>query len=267
MADVLTNIGAIGLGIFDTILHYSLGFAILAVVSLFLYLYFIKPKPIDERKELFDDYWEATTERLGLHAPKKLAIISVPFTAEEANENIHQLRHELIGDIVGINIAGVMTDEKTLYEMTNNLDSKTYKKMVEENKEEIDYNRFWFILACKRRTKGIILPKVKKTLIWVKSNQIININSSDDIIRVRGFGLIPQGYNEIIDDENINITRKQLLSDTVKMIDENVILKVYGHHSETIELAMRSDSNFRKEVSFEGVKALVPNNDEKESEQ
>lgn len=223
----------------------------------------MKPKPIDMGKEVFEKYWDATAERLRLKTPKKLALCTYPATMEELRENIHQLKYDHISNIIGFNVAGVITDDKTLYELSEAADTKTFEKMKKENEAAIKEDKFWFIFACEKKTTQWLFPKTQRRLIWVKAGQIINLNSSENVIRVRGLGLTPQGYqNELINDEQVNINRKQLMLDNIAIMNEEVVLKAYSNLANIVQEAIKSDSGYRKDVAVEGVKALVPSKPE-----
>jgi len=249
----------------DAIIKYGIGLLIVAILGLMFYLWFMKPNPTDMGKEVFEKYWDATAERLRLKTPKKLALCTYPASMEELRENIHQLKYDHIGNIIGFNVAGVITDDKTLYDLSENADSETFERIKEENKEAIKENRFWFIFACEKKTTQWLLPKTQRRLIWVKAAQIINLNSSDNVIRVRGLGLTPQGYcNELINDEQVNVNRKQLMLDNIAIMNEEVLLKAYSGMADIVQECIKSDSRYKKEVALEGVKAIVPSKPEED---
>jgi hypothetical protein len=263
---MLGDIMASVIGVIDSLIHNILGLAIIALIAGFIYLKYLKPKPIDMGKEVFRKRWEATTTRLRLPMKKQLALCSYPMSTEELQKMpIYQIQHQNIGSIIGINVFGVITNPKTLMSFINSPNTENYDKLVEENQEYINKDKFWLAFACEKGSTGRpMFKKTHRTMLFIKPNQIINLNSSDNIIRVRGFGLTPIGDYEIINDENININRTQFVSDTTHTISEEVVLGAYSMLGTIVEKAISGDAPYRKEIAKEGIKVLnVP---EKNSE-
>lgn len=257
MTGVIDNIFNVFMGLFDSLAKNALAIIILGAIALAIYLHYGKPKPIDMSEVVFKKFWDATTERLRMPAPKKLALCSYPLSVAELRETVNQVHYTPVGDIVGVNIVGTLTDVKELVKFKDNISNEELNKIINENQEAIENSKFWFVFACQQTMGGKFLFKtVRKTLIFVKPNQIIDMNSNDQVIRIRGYGLMPLGQYEVVNDENININRKQLFADTWRIINDEVTLAAWGAMGETVKEAMKSDSYFRKRAAEEGSKGI-----------
>jgi len=258
MAGVLDDILNFFFGLFDMLTKNFLGTLILGAILLYLYLRYGKAKPINLSQEIFKKQWEATTETLKISSIKKLGLCSLPMTIEELkNLPMHQLKYESIGDVIGINMTGVRTSIKKLLEISKKMSKEQIEKFLIENKDQIDLDKFWVIFAIRRRVGGFFLfPNIRKTLLFCKMNQIINIDSNDSIVRVRGYGIQPQGEYELIVDNNYVINAKQLSLDTADVTFEEVTLGTLGYMGQLLQNAINLDSTYKKDVAMEGIKIL-----------
>ncbi len=255
---ILSDIFDVVIGVLDSIAHNFIGLVIFALVVFYLYIKWSKVKPLDMGKEVFNKQWDATAERLRLLCVKTLAICSYPLTVEELRSMaIHQIQHLPIGNVVGINVFGIITKVETLIKLSKDLTEDNFNKLIEENAGAIKDDKFWLVFAIERITGGLpFFRSKKKSLLFLKPAQIININSSDNIIRVRGFGLTPLGEYEIINDENISITRPQLLADTIQNINEELVLGGWAKMGTIVTNAMQSDAVYRKGIAEKSVEVL-----------
>lgn len=241
----------------DFALHNIIGLGIFCIVVFILWLFFMRPKPRNIQQEIFNKLWDTTSTRLRLKAKKTVAICTYPDKIEDLRKTpIHQLNYTVEGEIVGVNAVGVESTLNELIKYSDLEDEEGLNKILELNKEWIEQDKFWLIFAYTNKTKGFILPKVKRGLLFVKPYQIINQDSSDNIIRLKGIGLRPVGEYEIVVDDFMNINKTQLVMDTIKNINEEVLLGSWAQLSQIVEAAMKSDSLFRKETALEGIKVL-----------
>ncbi len=262
---ILSDITNAIIGIADSLIHNILGLAILGLIAFFIYIKFFKAKEVDESYELFRKRWGAATSRLRFKSPKKLALCPMALTVEELREQPqYQIQYQLIGNIIGINCIGgdpniqdkPIKNIKTLENFAKDTSEQNYFKLLAENQKLIDNDKFWITLACEKVVGGIpIFRKKEQTLIFMKPKQIININSNDNVIRVRGMGLEPVGYYEIVTDELININTARMVRDDTTTIMREVVLKAYGDMGTAIKHAMATDSDFRKDAAKEGLRA------------
>lgn len=259
---VVSDLFNAGTGILEALMHNVIGLGILALVGFFIYLKFFKPVPLDMGKEVFNKLWDATTEILRLSSPKEIGLCSYPMTAEEISKSpIHHIQHQNIGNCIGINAIGILNDVESLQNLkrfTEEFNEDNYKRLLSRIKESGNIDKFWLVFAVKNivGTTFLFFPKYKKTLIFVKPKQIINVSKFDHVIRVRGFGVTPLGEYQLINDEDVNINRQQLLSDTVENINQELLLGAWARMGEIVQNAMQSDSTYRKETAIEGIKVL-----------
>jgi hypothetical protein len=257
MADPISTIVGGFVSFLEFLVHQAIGILIVLLIVAVIWLKFYKPKPIDMQKELSKKYFEATEERLGFHKPKKLGLCNYPYRVEDiAKMPIHQIKYDHISDIVGVNVFGVITNIADLMTFSATAKREDYQKLIKDNKEAIKQDKFWIVFACKQKGKGLIFSQVKKTLLFLKPSQIINVDSNDDVIRVRGFGITPIGEYEIINDEMANVNRLQLLSDTVRLIDGEVTLAAWGSMADVVTEAMRANPSYRQTIAETGIKML-----------
>lgn len=259
---VISDIGNLIFGLVDIAFQNAIGLMFVCFLGIIFWLWWMRPKAIDKGKEVFDKLYETTSTKLGGGINKKLAICTYPDNIEKLRETpIHQLRYTVHGEVIGVNAIGIENglDELIKYSKgeVDNLD-----KILKENKEYVNQDRIWIIFAYKCKTKGFILPKVKKGLIFVKPNQIIDMESSDNIIRIKGIGMRPVGWYEVVVDDMIKINKNQIYLDTIQMINEEVTLGTMSKMADMIEYAIKSDSLFRKTTALEGIGLLNRNKEE-----
>jgi hypothetical protein len=256
VADVISFL----MGALDYITHNALGGLLLGVVVVFLYIRWLKPKAVDMNQVIFKKEFEATAEQQKLPTPKHLMMLSMPITMEEYNKNpIHQIQHNIIGLVVGINVVGVRTSVTSLAQLCKGWGEGELDKFLKENEQSIKDDKLWIVFATKRRVGGILFfTKYMNDLIYVKPNQIISVNSIDDYIRIRGFGLQPQGFYTLVTDEAINTNVKQLMLDKVDVMFDEVGLSTVSRMGDYVTKAMEMDSATRKEAALKGLDVLLP---------
>jgi hypothetical protein len=257
---VVSDILGIITGVAEGFTHNLIGLAIVGVIAFFVYLKWGKPKPVNMAEVIFKKQYEATAERLKLLKPKKLGLCSYPMSAAELKNNIHQIKHDIIGNVIGINVVGVRTNVKTLVKLARNFSEKEVSDFLETNKEYIDKDKFWLVFAVERQIGGrFLFPKVSKALIYCKPPQIIDMNSNDDVIRVRGFGITSQGAGyEIINDENTILNINQLALDTSNIMEIETGLSMVSRLGDYSEAASKLDSETRKTALLSGLHVLNP---------
>jgi hypothetical protein len=256
MASLFADITSILMGLVEGFTHNIIGLAIVALVAFLIWMKYGKPKPVNEIEVIFKKEWEATVERLGLPSPKKLLITSWPISTEEIKKMpIHQVHYQPIGNVIGINIASVRNNIYNIIKLSKQFTDSELAKIKLEYADEIKEDKFWVVFAVTRRTGGMFLfPKTLKTLIHCKPKQIIEMNSRDDNIMVRGVGLQSIGpYELIIDKEDTNITIKQLLQDKVDLVFDEITLGTVSKMGTYVEKATQMDTEFRKEVIRQGI--------------
>ena len=260
MASIVADFFSFILGVIDGITHNALGGLIAGVVILFLYIRWLNPKAVDMNQVIFKKEFEATAEQQRLPKPKKLMMLSMPLTMEEYNKNpIHQIQHNIIGVVVGINVVGVRTSITRLAQLCKGWGEGELNKFLKENEQAIKDDKLWIVFATKRKVGGFLLfTKYVNDLIYLKPNQIINVNSKDDYIRVRGFGLQPQGFYTLVTDEAINTNVKQLMLDKVDVMFDEVGLSTVSRMGDYVTKAMEMDSATRKEAALKGLDVLLP---------
>lgn len=114
------------------------------------------------------------------------------------------------------------------------------------------------MFAVTRRTGGnFLFPKTIKSLINCKPYQLIEANSRDNNIMVRGVGLQSIGpYELIIDNDGSNLTIKQLLQDKVDLVFDEITLGTVSKMGTYVEKATQMDTEFRKEVIRAGIPVM-----------
>jgi hypothetical protein len=138
--------------------------------------------------------------------------------------------------------------------LSKNFSESELKLFLEANKTVIDKDTFWLVFAVERRVGGRwLFPKVSKTLLYCKPDQIIDMNSRDNVIRIRGVGITPQGAYELINDENVNVNVKQLLKDKSDVIFDEITLGTMSKMGEFVENAIKLDSEYRKRMGEAGI--------------
>ena len=200
MADILTTIGVFFSGFLNALVKNAVLIGILAVIGFAIYLYFNKEKKVDIGYELFKKQYDTTAERLKLSTPKVLALCSYPQTVEELKKlPMYQIQHQPFGEVVGVNVYPVITTIESLVKLAHKPDSKTLDDLLKQVKEENPKEDQWIVFAIKKKVGGKwLFPEVKESLVWIKQNQLINFNSNDKIIRVRGFGVGTLGFYEYV---------------------------------------------------------------------
>jgi hypothetical protein len=256
MADVLSGLVVMAISAFGTIARFVLGGIFVLLILLVIYLIWFRDKKSNKAKERFTKRFEATAERCGFVSKKLLALCPYPYSLEDMKNPIYQLNHQPIGWIIGANVYGIIHSFETLLKYTKS-DGKNdeLKKLIEENKEAIEQDKFWIVYAYQKAIKGIwVFKRNKRSLLFVKPSQIINSSSIDGIIRVRGFGIQSLGEYEIINDENANLTRMQLFKDLQQLDAEEITLGGWDYIGETVTHSMTADSSYRKDLAYASIK-------------
>ena len=255
MVSVIDQITNVFVGLVEGIFHNLIGLGVLAAVVFFIWLKFGKPQPADLGKEIFKKEWEATTERLGLESPKKIGLCSYPMDVEELRKNpIHQIQYSLIGNVVGVNVMGARTSIERILSLSQKFTEKELADFLVQNQEAIDSNNLWIVFAIESSMGGrFLFKKTKKTLLHCKPNQIIDMNSKDDVIRLRGWGITPQGQSELVNDEQVTLNLYQLKLDRQKIIFDEIDLGTMSKMGDYVGKATKLDSGWRKETALQGV--------------
>jgi len=257
MADPLTSFGIFissGLGEIGKIL---LGIIILAVVIWVLIRAFGSPKPINMGKVVFQKNWDATTT-LGFSNSKKMCICPMAQDIEDIKKlPEYQIHHLPVGNIVGVNIYPVIHSIPLLMSFAKKADKESYTQVIEENKKLIEEDKLWIMFALKSQRGSLLFglfPIMKKTLVYVKPNQIISVNSADNNILVKGFGLQAIGEYMLVVDHNTNINMEQFIKDQAKMISREVELSTWDMHAEIVKKSMGLDSGTKKDLIRDAMK-------------
>jgi hypothetical protein len=258
MASPFADIGAILLGLVEGITHNILFLAFLGLVAYFIIIKWSKSKEVNHAEVIFDKEFECTSEQLKLDSPKKLFLVPIAYTAEEARKNpASQFQLNYVGEIIGVNFVGVRTNIKTIAKLSKQFKEKELKDFIEENTEAIKNDNVWIVFAAvttlKSRFFGIF-PKVKKALIYIKPNQLIYHDKRDDKILVRGIGLEQQGYYTLVTDEMPNLNLQQLKLDKSEVMFDEISLSMVSKIGTYVEHASQLDSDFRKKILEESIK-------------
>jgi hypothetical protein len=255
VASIISDIFGLLVGLAEGLTHNVIGLAIVGIIAFFIYIKWGKPKTVNMMDVIFTKEWEATTERLRLPVRKVVGLCSYPMSTDELrNSPIYQIQYQNIGEVVGINVLGIRTNIKTLVKLSKNFSESELKLFLEANKTVIDKDTFWLVFAVERRVGGRwLFPKVSKTLLYCKPDQIIDMNSRDNVIRIRGVGITPQGAYELINDENVNVNVKQLLKDKSDVIFDEITLGTMSKMGEFVENAIKLDSEYRKRMGEAGI--------------
>jgi len=256
MADPLTGIGLLASSALGELMKSVIGIGILILVGWILYMAFFRPQPVHMNRIVFDKNWDATNDRLGLTSPKKLCLVPMSQSVEEIRKlPEYSIFHRPFGDITGVNMYPVSNSIPRLLAFAKNLDKKSYDDLIESNKEAIEQDRFWIAFSYKRvvSSKIPMFPTVKKTIIFIKPRQLININSANNEIYVRGVGLQPIGEYELIVDESSNITIEQFIKDQAQIISREVELSTWDLLAELMKKGMGLDTAMRKDLIKEGM--------------
>lgn len=257
MADLVTATGVWVTGILSVVVKNFIMIGIVVLVLLILYLKYGKPKPINEGKELFNRQYDAIDERLRFKTPKLLGLCVYPDKIEDlAKTPLYQLHYQPFGEIIGVNAYPILTHPESLFKLAEKGDSESYKKILAEFKEKFPNDNHWIVFAVKKKVGGkFLFSKVKKTLVWVKPSQIIDLNSRDNVVRVRGSGLGHIGLYDYITDEVAQVSHYQLESDLIKLISGRTNLRHWDLLGTITGKAMQGDSDWRKILASEGAKA------------
>jgi len=261
MAGALEIVGDILIGAGTFISHNAIALIIASLLGLLIWLKYGKPKSINEIDIIFKKEWEMSVGELRLKSPKKLLITSWPISIEELKKNpMHQIHYEYIADIIGINSVCIRNSVKSILNLSKNLSDEELKKFFDENEEAIREDRFWIVFAVRKRIGGVFLfPKIRKTLLYCKPHQLIEVNSKDDAIRVRGVGLSSIGPYELITDfTNPMLHIKQLNLDKFDQTWDEVNLKQTARFGEIMDKAMNMDTDLKKGLMFRGLDIIQP---------
>lgn len=251
---VFSDIWEMFVGLLSMLVHNAPGLIAVAAICVAIYLYFSKPKDRDEQKILAKKQWEAGKERLPFKTKKTLALCPYPQSTEELKSNIYNLNYQPIGGIVGINQFPILNNLKQLKKLAEKPSNEELKKMVEDNKEYIAQDKYWVIFCCERRTGGKwLFPEMKHTLIMAKPNQIIDMNSHDNVIRVKGTGLMPIGEYELVVDNFSIVNYAQLNLDVQDLISNEIALGGFGKLGKIAGIAMGVDTPFRKDIAEKSI--------------
>jgi hypothetical protein len=257
MVDVVSGIGVMLSSLFGEIGRWVIGLLFIGLIGYIVYIIFVKPKPIDYGNMLFLKLFEAGKERLPLKPSKKLALCPMSINVEDIRTlPIHQIHHQPIGDIVGLNVLGVITSMKELYDLSNDPSNENYQKLLLANQEAIKNDKFWICLCYQRQVGKFIIPITKKCILLLKEKQIVSISSLDNVIRVRGYGLLPVGQYELVVDHDLSTNYKQFVLDQEQLISSEIILASFGKLGQIVESAMKSDSVYRKDVAITGLNVV-----------
>lgn len=260
MATVWEVIGELlwGVGAFVSRNIIAIGLVIVAVT--YIYFKYSKPKQINQIDVIFNREWEMTTQALKLPIPKKLLITAWPMSAEDlVKVPIYQIHYTEISDVIGINVVGVRSSVKSIVQLTQKLDDASLKKFLEDNKSAIDADRFWITFATRKKIGGRwLFPKVIRGLIYCKPSQLIEINSHDNVIRVKGIGLSSIGpYQLITEHRNPILEVKQLELDLFDVTWSEVNLSQTGKLTAIVDKTMNLDTDTKKMLMFKGLE-IVP---------
>jgi len=251
----LTDVTAIIGGVAQGFTHNILAVIIAVLIGFWMYLKWGKPKPVNMAELMFKKEWEATTEQLRMLKPKMLALCPYPQSTEELKSAIGQIKYDLIGKVIGVNVVGVRTSVKDVVKLAKNFNETELKEFTEKNAAYIQSDKFWVVLAIERRIGGrFLFPKVTKSLLYLKPSQIIDFNSKDDVIRVRGFGLTPQGQYLLLNDEKINLNLNQLVLDQENIMGIETVTSSYSKLGEIVEYASGLDSGHTKRLVEGGLR-------------
>jgi len=254
MADIITEIGSIIIGIFEGFINNLFGVILTIGVLVLIYIAYVKPKPQDMGKILFQKYWEVTAEQCKLKESKKLALVPLTHSIEELKKPINQLYFQPIGDIIGINTLSTVVSFEDLQSFNNKPSDETLNKLRVEHKTIED--PLWLVFAYKKKLGGGFFSKSKKALIFVKEYQIITLNSSDNNIYIRGFGITPVGEYEVINDEIIAYNRMQQFKGITNIMTEEIALSTFAGMGHIVEKSITMDAEFRKLTGLLNVDVL-----------
>lgn len=260
MPSIIEDLSSVVLGVIEGATHNALAIVIVLFLAYIAWLWWGKPKPVNLAQEIFKKQWGATVDTLGLENPKTIGLCSYPLSIQELRSMpMHQIHYRNIGKVVGINMTGIRTSVKKVVELSKEgVTTESLKKFMEDNKDTIDQDKFWVMFAIERNVGGFFLfPKIRKTLLFAKESQIINIDSHDDIIRLRGFGVHPQGEYELVVDKDFVINSTQLNLDTAHITFDETTLGTLARMGQFVEKAIDLDSKFKKDVAVEGIKTLA----------
>jgi hypothetical protein len=259
MATVWDFLGDLLAGAGAFISHNAIGLILAAMIGLFLWIKYGKPKPVNEIDQIFNKEWETSVERLRLKDPKKLLITSWPIDIAELKKTpLHQIHYEYIADVIGINAVCVRNSAKSIIGLSKKLTDAELQDFFKENEEAIKEDRFWIVFAIRKRIGGnFLFKKIRRTLLYCKPNQLIEVNSRDDAIRVRGVGISAIGPYELITDfTNPMLHIKQLNLDKFDQTWDEVNLKQTARFGEIMDKAMNMDTDLKKGLMFRGLDIL-----------